>query len=192
MVSGYIASSIKEPFKRSRLSGLSAGTLFSLGVIIPFTAIGLLFAVIGSGIKIIFPQFILLMAILLVVWGILHLLGVELPLPSLQLRGVEGRHSRDLFINGAIYGLGTSDCAVMIAAPVFFLSLGTPYSSVALFNFLFFGLGRSTPIIVAAQLLDAAQKRFIGFFVTKGRILNRLSSGLIVSAGLLLALFSQI
>lgn len=186
-VTGFVGhiTSWTEQFSRRRL--FLAASIFSIGVLFPFILVGVAFAGVGAVVRSFFQPFTYLLASILVLMGVLHIAGKEFSLP-IRLRAVKSTGLVGSLQRGIVYGFGASDCAIMILAPVFFLSLTTVNLRVNIANFLFFGLGRSFPILLSSLLLPDLRVRFISFFSEKARAINLATGSMIMLSGFLMFL----
>ena len=160
---------------------------FAIGVLVPFALVGIAFAAIGAFVRSFFQPFTYVLASILVLMGVLHIAGKEFSLP-LRLKVGESKGLFRSLQRGVVYGLGAADCAIMILAPVFFLSLTVANVRVNIANFVFFGLGRSFPILLSSLLLPDFRIRFVSFFSQKARAMNFATGSMIMLGGLLMFL----
>ncbi len=160
---------------------------FSLGVLVPFTLVGAAFAGLGVVVRSFFQPFTYVLASALVLMGLLHIMGKEFSLP-VGFRLSNSKGFLGSFQRGIIYGLGAADCAIMILAPIFFFSLTLGNFWVNIANFVFFGLGRSFPIILSSLLMPDFLSRFVAFFSRRALALRIGTGSMIMGSGLLLFL----
>ncbi len=186
-VTGFVQHTMgaeREP-RRKRLFLIS--NVFAIGVLVPFTLVGATFAAIGAYVRLFFQPFTYVLASTLLLMGILHIAGKEFSLP-IRINVGQSKGMSGAFQKGIVYGFGAADCAIMILAPVFFLSLAVTNFWVNIANFVAFGLGRSFPILLSSLLLPDIRVRFVSFFSQKARAMNLATGSMIMLGGLLMFL----
>lgn len=179
VIFGYLGYHLKVLKKITKLKAVLKALIFSAGVLTPFTLIGLIFGIGGSWIASLFPWLTFIIALFVIGWGMLLLLRISIPLPSLR---IVGKRDPPFFV-GVIYGIGTSDCAIMVLVPLLLYSLVFKNIWVTFLNFMLFGFGKSLPIIVGSLLTEKAREEFLKKF-KKITYLDTISSILIILAGL--------
>ena len=175
----HVTRTEKTPSRR-RLLPLAG--VFAIGVLAPFTFVGLAFATFGAFVRSFFQPFTYVLAAILVLMGASHILGRMFSVP-IRISLGESRGFSGSFKPGIVYGLGAADCAIMILAPVFFLSLtfGNLWVNVA--NFVSFGLGRSLPILLSSLFIARFRTRFVTFFSQRAQATRLATGSLIMLSG---------
>lgn len=186
-VTGFVQQSLGSKRDLARMRLFLLANVFALGVLLPFTLVGAAFAILGVYVSRFFQPFTYVLASILVLMGLLHILGREFSLPVGFRVGATAGLTGSLK-RGVVYGFGAADCAIMILAPVFFFSLTLGNLWVNIANFLFFGLGRSFPILVSSLLLPDFRTRFVSFFAHKAVTMRLAIGSLIMLSGLLMFL----
>jgi cytochrome c-type biogenesis protein len=157
------------------------GLLVSAGVIVFMLLIGLIFTSIlqvslTNVIGVISPIAFGILAII----SIFLILGRDLPIPQFS-SPITGNPLLSAFIFGFFFGAIVIPCNPLFIAAFFAKSILNPDIILNIANFLLFGLGISSPLIVFSFISGKASKAVIGFLGRRQRAIN-LASGLIMLA----------
>lgn len=88
-------------------------------------------------------------------------------------------------MQGTLYGVGTSDCAVLMLSSIIIYSFAIPDIWTNIINFILYGIGRAAPLMIISPLTIETKQRFINFFKKHPKIFSRLLPGiLIITAGI--------
>jgi len=160
MLPAYISYFVGKNERRrvDPLKGVEAGLLLAAGVMIVFTAMGLVIAAVGSIVAVAIPWLALAVAAGLLVLGVATLLGYEMTptLPTITQQAPRDR-SRAAFLSfGLGYGLASLGCTL----PIFMIVVSSVLSAgflTGLSAFVAYGVGMGV-MLVAVALAVAAGK----------------------------------
>ena len=167
---------------RQRLgAGLLLGTLLTLGLLSVFALIGLLIGTVGYTLGRYFPHLGLLVAALLLIFGVYTLSGRELQFRT-GLLAPEGRGAGSFFLFGATYGLASLDCALAEFLIVTGLALSQG-GGMAFLIFAAYGLGMGAVLSALGLTVALGKGAFVHLLRRAGAHVQALSGVLLVGAG---------
>lgn len=188
---GYIGFLMKKVEKPTRLKSTLIGITFTSGIMISIILIGLLFSFIGSNAFQIYDWIKYVIAGIIILLGLSYLLGYEPKMPFIH-REIKKKGFKGAFLQGSMYGVGTSGCAVLMLSALILYSFTIQNFGINLLNFIFFGIGRSVPLIVISLLVSDTQQRVVAFFTKHSKLFSKLPGLLILIAGIAILIFSII
>lgn len=140
MLPAVLARFITRPGgKHPVLEGLSLGGLLTLGTLTAFTALGLVFSLLGTGLTRFIPQLGLILGVLLLALSVPTLVGRPPELRLTRLRAPRGSRLLEFYPFGVAYGLASLGCAL----PIFLsLLIGVTHDpATGVMSFVGYGLG---------------------------------------------------
>ena len=175
---GYTGFLMKSE-RPTRLESVLIGVTFAVGIMGSIVLIGLMFSFVGGISSQVYDWVRYVAAGAIILLGLAYLLGYEPRMPFIR-RVIKERGFRGALLHGSIYGIGTSDCAVLMLSSLIIYSFGIPDIGLNMLNFTLFGIGRATPLIVVSLLTSDAQQRFIAFFTKHSKLFSKLLPGLLM------------
>lgn len=167
------------------VQGLKYGLAATLGFATVLGGIGVLVSIIGSQIKPYLPPFLLVVAPVLIVLGILWLLNKSELSSHKFLPNVKLPRS-SFFLFGAAYALSSITCLF----PVFLMIVLTAISSGGFFSglsvFLVYTLGMSAMMILASITVALSKELLINNFKAITKYVKRIAGVILIAAGIYL------
>lgn len=176
---GYLGFLMIEGKEPTKLESILIGITFAVGMLAAIITIGIIFSFIGGISSQIYEGIRYIAIGILILLGLSYLLGYEPEIPFIK-RMIEEKGYKAALIQGAIYGIGTSDCAVLMLSTLILYSFTIPSIWINVTNFISFGIGRATPLMVVSPLTLESKQRFIKLFKKHPRIFGRLLPGLLI------------
>ncbi len=181
---------------RSIFRGAKVGLALTLGFITVFGIFGVLFEVVlSAGARSAVQENLWVMTLgsgaLILVLGAFMLSGYQpvLNIPKLQM-GTGSRELGSMFLFGVSYGVVSLGCTM----PVFLVAVTSSVSSAdvvgaSFLAFLVYGLGMGSVIIFLTMALAAGRSQVANKMRSLLPIINRLSGGLLILAGIYMVMF---
>lgn len=179
--------------KSSKRSQIVLRTLlFSFGVILPLTFIGVLFAFAGKLLMPFIPSMVTIFSIILVVLGVLYMFGRTFGFSLIPTSTAQELSRKGVLSRGVFYGLTATDCAATVFAPLIAYSFTQLSFPSAVLNFSSFALGRSFPLILTLLVPIANFSSLQNFVSRHAALFERLTGIFIIFSGALLFFFGKI
>ena len=185
---GYIGFLMGEE-RPTKLKSILMDITFASGIVGAIILVGLLFSFVGGSSSQIYEWVRYIAAGTIILLGLSYLLGYEPRMPFIK-RVIKEKGFKGAFLQGSIYGIGTSGCATLMLSSLILYSFAIPDIGINFLNFISFGIGRATPLVIIGLLTNDAQRRFINSFTKHPRLFNRLLPGLLIlTAGITILVF---
>ncbi len=186
---GYIGF-LMEKREPTRLESTLIVITFASGIMGSIILIGFLFSFVGGISSQIYGWIRYIAAGMIILLGLGYLLGYEPRMPFIR-SAIKEKGFKGAFLQGSVYGIGTSDCAVLMLSSLIIYSFAIPNIGINILNFIFFGTGRATPLIAISLLASDTQKRFVAFFTKYSKLFSKWLPGLLILiAGITILIFS--
>lgn len=167
------------------IQGFKYGLEATLGFVTILGSIGIFVSILGSQIKPYLPPFLLVVAPILIVLGVLWLLNKSGLSTHKFLPNVNLPRS-SFFLFGAAYALSSITCLF----PVFLMIVLTAISSGGFFSglsvFLVYTLGMSTMMILASIAVSLSKELLIDNFRSLTKYVKRIAGVILIAAGIYL------
>lgn len=164
---------------------------FALGVILPLTLIGILFALAGKLLMPLIPSVVTIFSVLLVVLGLLYMFGKSFGFSLIPQAAAQELSRKSVFSRGIFYGLTATDCAATVFAPLIaysFTQLSFPF---AVLNFTSFAVGRSFPLLTTLFIPVSNFGSLQNFVARHEKLFQQLTGLFIVASGIFLFIFGK-
>lgn len=192
IVTGSAGADTHAPGAMRRAVGF--GAAMTLGFVVVFTAFGLLFGAVNAAfqgsILPYTPYVTTALGVALVVLGIIMIKRGELRGPALGVRGrAPGKDFLSQTLYGATFAIASLSCTIGPFLAVVTMALGASNPVGAVSPFVIYAIGMGTAILVVSLIAALAGASAAGALRRHTPLIIRIGGGLMVVAGLYVALF---
>ena len=183
LLPGYISYYLGS--KLSFGKAVSGGLACTAGLITVFSIMGVLASSLGTLLPQLIPLLEIIAGAMVTFMGIIILIGLSLPYPSIPTRISKRKGAVGLYFFGVAYGLAGVGCSAPVFLSVVFYAMakGLAYGTSV---FIAYAVGMGLPLILTSVLLAKAKEFLIKRITTATPWLQKVSGVLLIIVGIYL------
>ena len=167
------------------LRGLAVGATMTVGFLVVFGIVGVIFEIGSASIQELLPWFTMVIGVGLVGLGVAMAFGFELSLKlPFTSRGATSRDLPSIFVFGVSYALVSLGCSIGLFLAAVSSTFQTASTTSGIATYLAYGLGMGLVLMVITMALALARKSLVTHLRRIVPYVNRIAAALLVLAGM--------